>query len=62
MGFEWIEQPLAEEDLEGLRRVHQASPLPIFADEPVRTSRDIPRLAGYVDGVKRQGDEGRRPA
>ena len=51
MGFEWVEQPLAEEDLEGLRRVHQASPLPIFADEPVRTSRDIPRLAGCVDGV-----------
>ena len=51
LGVEWIEQPLPEEDLEGLRRVHQASPLPIFADEPVRTARDIPRLAGCVDGV-----------
>jgi L-alanine-DL-glutamate epimerase-like enolase superfamily enzyme len=51
LGLEWIEQPLPEEDLDGLRRVHQASPLPVFADEPVRTARDIPRLAGCVDGV-----------
>jgi L-alanine-DL-glutamate epimerase-like enolase superfamily enzyme len=51
LGVEWVEQPLPEADLDGLRRVHQASPLPIFADEPVRTSRDIPRLAGCVDGV-----------
>jgi L-Ala-D/L-Glu epimerase len=51
LGLEWIEQPLAEEDLEGLRKLHPLSPLPIFADEPVRTARDIPRLAGCVDGV-----------
>jgi len=51
LGLEWIEQPLPEEDLEGMRRVREASPLPIFADEPVRTARDIPRLAGCVDGV-----------
>jgi L-alanine-DL-glutamate epimerase-like enolase superfamily enzyme len=51
LGLEWIEQPLPEEDLDGLRRIHAASPLPIFADEPVRTARDIPRLAGCVDGV-----------
>ena len=51
LGLEWIEQPLAEEDLDGLRRIHQASPLPIFADEPVRTARDIPRLADCVDGI-----------
>jgi L-alanine-DL-glutamate epimerase-like enolase superfamily enzyme len=51
MGLEWIEQPWAEADLEGLRRLHASSPIPIFADEPVRTARDIPRLAGCVDGV-----------
>jgi len=51
LGVEWIEQPLAEEELEGLRRVRQASPLPIFADEPVRTARNIPPLVGCVDGV-----------
>jgi L-alanine-DL-glutamate epimerase-like enolase superfamily enzyme len=50
-GLEWIEQPLPEEDLDGLRRIHRGSPLPIYADEPVRTARDIPRLADCVDGV-----------
>ncbi|MGD8464537.1 MAG: dipeptide epimerase [Anaerolineae bacterium] len=51
IGLEWIEQPLPEADLEGLQRIHHASPVPIFADEPVRTARDIPPLAGCVDGV-----------
>jgi L-alanine-DL-glutamate epimerase-like enolase superfamily enzyme len=51
LGLEWIEQPLPEEDLDGLRRIREASPLPIFADEPVRTARDIPPLAGCVDGI-----------
>lgn len=51
LGLEWIEQPLAEDDLEGLAKLHRASPLPIFADEPVRTARDIAHLAGRVDGV-----------
>ena len=51
LGVEWVEQPLPEEDLAGVRRIRDVSPLPIFADEPVRTARDIPRLAGGVDGV-----------
>ena len=51
LGLVWIEQPVAEHDLEGLRLVHRASPVPVFADEPVRTARDIPRLANCVDGV-----------
>ncbi|MFN2167117.1 MAG: dipeptide epimerase [Anaerolineae bacterium] len=51
LGLEWIEQPLPEEDLDGLRQIREFSPIPIFADEPVRTARDIPRLAGSVDGV-----------
>ncbi len=51
LGLEWIEQPLPEEDLDGLRQIRETSPIPVFADEPVRTARDIPRLAGCVDGV-----------
>ena len=51
LGLEWIEQPLPEEDLDGMRRIRESSPIPLFADEPVRTARDIPRLAGCVDGV-----------
>jgi L-alanine-DL-glutamate epimerase-like enolase superfamily enzyme len=51
LGVEWVEQPLAEEDVDGLRRLHRTSPLPLFADEPIRTAPDIVRLAGCVDGV-----------
>lgn len=51
LGLEWIEQPLPEGDLDGLHQLHRISPLPIFADEPVRTAHDIVRLAGLVDGV-----------
>jgi L-alanine-DL-glutamate epimerase-like enolase superfamily enzyme len=51
VGVEWVEQPLAEEDLDGLCYLHERSPLPIFADEPVRTARDIARLAGCIHGV-----------
>lgn len=51
LGLEWLEQPLPEGDLDGMRLVREASPLPIFADEPVRTARDIPKLADCVDGV-----------
>ena len=50
-GVECIEQPLAEEDLAGMARLRQISPVPIFADEPVRTARDVPRLAGCCHGV-----------
>ena len=48
---EFVEQPLAAHDLEGLRFVRERSPLPILADESCVTSADIPRLVGAVDGI-----------
>jgi len=51
MRVEMIEQPVAPGDLEGLAAVHRASRIPIVADEACRTSADIPRLAGAVDGI-----------
>lgn len=51
MGVELIEQPLAPDDLDGLRVLRAASRLPIIADESCRTAADIPRLAGAVDGI-----------
>ena len=51
LGVELIEQPLPAEDYDGLRRLRINSPLPIFADESVKTAADVPRLAGCVDGV-----------
>ncbi len=50
-GVELLEQPVAAADLSGLAEVHRAARIPVVADEPALTSRDIPRLAGAVDGV-----------
>jgi L-alanine-DL-glutamate epimerase-like enolase superfamily enzyme len=50
--IEFVEQPLPEEDVEGLRWLHGLHlGVPIFADESVKTARDVAALAGGVDGV-----------
>jgi L-alanine-DL-glutamate epimerase-like enolase superfamily enzyme len=48
---EFVEQPVAAHDLEGLRFVRERSPLPIIADESCLVATDVPRLAGAVDGI-----------
>ncbi|MBN1264894.1 MAG: dipeptide epimerase [Anaerolineales bacterium] len=54
--LEFVEQPLAVDDVEGyfwLKEKLLASGVssPIFADETAKTSRDVVKLAGAVDGV-----------
>jgi L-alanine-DL-glutamate epimerase-like enolase superfamily enzyme len=67
--LEFIEQPLAVDDVEGYfwlkdklraQNVH----LPIFADETAKTSHDVAKLAGAIDGVvvKTMKSEGIREA
>jgi L-Ala-D/L-Glu epimerase len=51
LGVEMVEQPLPPGDPEGWRRVREASPIPIFADESCRRASDVPGLLGLVDGV-----------
>ena len=48
---EFVEQPVAAHDLDGLRFVRERSPLPIIADESCLVATDVPRLAGAVDGI-----------
>jgi L-alanine-DL-glutamate epimerase-like enolase superfamily enzyme len=48
---EFIEQPLVREDWEGLRWLKARVSVPIFADESAQTERDLPKLAGAIDGV-----------
>jgi L-alanine-DL-glutamate epimerase-like enolase superfamily enzyme len=48
---EFLEQPVAAHDIDGLRFVRERSRLPIVADESCIVATDIPRLAGAVDGV-----------
>jgi L-alanine-DL-glutamate epimerase-like enolase superfamily enzyme len=49
--IEFVEQPIAPDDLEGLRRVHATSPLPIVVDEAAVRASDVPRLIGACDGI-----------
>lgn len=54
--LEFIEQPLPVGDIEGLRWLRdqlrfQKIKIPIFADENVKTARDVAAHAGAVDGV-----------
>jgi L-Ala-D/L-Glu epimerase / N-acetyl-D-glutamate racemase len=49
--IELVEQPVAREDLDGLRWVRERSPIPVFADESCHHAGDIANLAGRVDGV-----------
>lgn len=50
-GVEFVEQPVPQHDIEGLRFVRSRSKLPIIADESCLVATDVPRLAGAVDGV-----------
>ena len=67
--LEFIEQPLAVEDVEGYfwlkyKLRAQNIDVPIFADETTKTSHDVAKLAGAIDGVvvKTMKSEGIREA
>ena len=49
--IELIEQPLPPDDLEGLRRITEVSPIPIIADESCKVAADVNKLSGCVHGV-----------
>ena len=49
--LEFVEQPIDPKDIEGLRRVRAASPLPIVADEAAIRASDVPGLVGACDGI-----------
>jgi L-alanine-DL-glutamate epimerase-like enolase superfamily enzyme len=51
LGIEYVEQPVAATDLEGLAFVREHSSLPIVADESCVVSADVAKLAGKVDGI-----------
>jgi L-alanine-DL-glutamate epimerase-like enolase superfamily enzyme len=49
--LEFVEQPIDPKDIDGLRRVREASPVPIVADEAAIRASDVPRLVGACDGI-----------
>jgi L-Ala-D/L-Glu epimerase len=49
--LEFIEQPLPSGELDAVRALRDASPVPIVADEDSVRPSDVPRLAGVYDGI-----------
>ena len=50
-GVTMLEQPVAADDIDGLRRVTDATTMAVCADEACRTPTDVPRLADACDAV-----------
>jgi L-alanine-DL-glutamate epimerase-like enolase superfamily enzyme len=50
-GVEFLEQPLAPDDLEGIAAVRRQGILPVVVDESCIVAADIPRVAGAADGI-----------
>lgn len=50
-GIEFIEQPLAKDDWEGMSWLKTRSPLPLIADESCVTEADVARCEGHFDGI-----------
>lgn len=50
-GVEFIEQPMPAIMVEEARWLHERSPIPIIADEAVKSAADIPKLVGAYDGI-----------
>ena len=51
LGVEFIEQPLAASDWEGMEKVQHHSVLPIIADESCETEQDVERCSLHFHGI-----------
>lgn len=51
LGVELVEQPFPVGSIESLRKIKQQVKIPIFVDEDVKNSQDIPVLSNVADGI-----------
>jgi L-alanine-DL-glutamate epimerase-like enolase superfamily enzyme len=51
LGVEFVEQPLAKEDHEGMTTLHSLSSLPLIADESCVREEDVEACAGRFHGI-----------
>ncbi len=51
LGVEFIEQPLAKDDWEGMKYLFEKSPLPLIADESCVSENDVEKCKGYFHGI-----------
>lgn len=49
--IEFIEQPLAQNNLADLEKLRTATTIPIIVDESCITLNDVPKIAGIADGI-----------
>ncbi len=50
-GVEFLEQPLAPDDLEGMTTLRRQGVLPVVVDESCIVASDVPRVAAAADGI-----------
>ncbi len=51
LGVEFIEQPLAKDDWEGMKFLYENSPLPLIADESCVSENDVEKCKVYFHGI-----------
>jgi L-alanine-DL-glutamate epimerase-like enolase superfamily enzyme len=51
LGVEFIEQPLAKDNWEGMKILYERSPLPLFADESCVSENDVEKCREYFHGI-----------
>jgi L-Ala-D/L-Glu epimerase len=51
LGVELIEQPLEKDNWEGMKLLHEKSPLPLVADESCVSEADVKKCAGHFHGI-----------
>jgi L-alanine-DL-glutamate epimerase-like enolase superfamily enzyme len=51
LGVEFIEQPLAKDDWEGMKYLFDQSPLPLIADESCVAEGDVEKCHGHFHGI-----------
>jgi len=51
LGVEFVEQPLAKDNWEGMKILYQESPLPLFADEACVFERDVEKCKDHFHGI-----------
>lgn len=51
LGVEFVEQPLAKDDWEGMKKLYEQSPLPLFADEACVAETDVKKCHNHFHGI-----------
>jgi L-Ala-D/L-Glu epimerase len=51
LGVEFIEQPLAKDDWDGMKWLYQHSPLPLYADESCVHESDVEKCKNHFHGI-----------